>query len=550
MKISARQKKEIKTEPRDKLYTALTVALAATLALVVAYIIYVNFARYWDLLHYDLATDLAFIREAAAQGTLFPKGWLHLREIRLVHITTVALLVFKICGNLHLSYPIACSITLIINCCLYFYMMGYKKLRALPALSGLLALLAFFAFFIPFPSSDEFSIFTILFFTNCSYAPHLSTIFLTLGVYLRVKTRGSAYRINLILYFLLALTAFAQGVQSTRLLIGLYFPIFIFEAYSVLVKLSRGQSKGLLSGGAPVFSGICFVCACLGVLTGQALFRLGIVTTYYTGTNVDLSIVKNEDLFNRIGLYIREVFSSLGLRGGSGVFSINGVIYFGRLLCVAAMIAFARVILRKRGDHYILISILSLSFLCLSAALIFTQVEVAARHIFTIVLLMSVISYAIIERVLTLKSRIFTAASCFLLIIISLLAITTMSVEKNESLISVRQAVVDFINGQGLTIGYGTVWEAEVCSAMADYSFDVIPVDYDFTRTFKRGMTASRFFHSEERVFLITKGWMADNAANDARIGKILESGDRHDFNGGWVVYLFDYNPWHETAGR
>jgi len=513
------------------------------LSFVMGYIVYINFAYYWSHLHFDIATDLAFVREARVQGTLFPDGWLHLREVRLAHITSVVLLVYTITGNLHLSYPIAVSLMLLVNVCLFYYMVSFRKVSPLAVVMGVLSLLVLFAFM---NARQCLSIFTIL-FVNGSYALHLSAVLFTLGVYMRQKTREK--RVSIALWGLMAAVAFVQGVQSNRLLIGLYLPILLVELWPILMDLLDNKPFRLRQiEKSTMLAALGFSCALAGILFMQFLFRRGIVISYYTNAHVDLTLIVKREFGDRLLYFIHQATAAFGLRGGIRVFSLDGMVYFGRLfVLVVTLTAFSKMKagIGKANVDNVLVRVLFVSICCLSFVMLLTEMEIAARHIFTAVVWISVILVFVIDHFVRQKQWFLTAMACAAVCFISAAAMVTFPLAHNTAMIEDRQRVADFIVEQELTIGYGTIVEGETIAAVADFAFHAITIDDRTFYPIPRGVTMAQLHHEEERVFFISVGWLVQSEM--AR--EFLESGERHDFPGGWVVYIFEENPWRELHG-
>jgi hypothetical protein len=540
---------KIKTQLKsNELMKLLLIAVTALLTCVVGYIVYANFAYYETLLNSEMAEDLAFVREARSQGTLFPHEWLYTREIRLMHITSVILPFYVITNDIHLSYPLASSFMLLLNIGLFFYMLRYRKMNLLPIVTGLLTLIAFFA---AMGTGEVYPIFNIL-WLNSSYAVHLASILLTMGVYLRI--RGGVFdwnRKNITIFIITALTALGQGLQSDRLLIALYIPLFITEALFLISRKSNKPTK------SSFFVAVLFSFAFFGSMLIKALFSTETLITHFP-TSTGLSIIGNSELFSRLGYYTENLFHALGLIGGESLFSIEGLLYFGRMTSIIILIVIMRRISSSHkktvGDvtDRSAVTLLTASFIFSSVVMTFVRVEVelTSRYLFTVIILMSVMVSFTTDHLMKNKQHFFTCVTCLVVFVMSVSSLYALPLEKNETLINDRKAVVEFIRGTGLNYGYGVSWQGKVIEAVsyeADSSSNDFTMFYIFSNIHTlqhRGATLSQIRHTEDEVFLILSTVQANTAELTDDEGPTLALGERHDLNGGWTVYLFSHNPW------
>ena len=329
------------------LESGLTLLCFAVLSLIVGYIIYAQFAYHFSHLHTDIAADLRFVREARSQATLFPEGWFHLREVRLMHLTTPVLLFYFITDSLHLSYQLAVAFMLLANIALFYYMLSYKKIRLLPVLVGLISLLVLFAA-MPVSSTETFTIFDIL-FINSSYSLHLASIFFTIGAYMRLKTRG---KLHIVICIMILVVAFLQGFQSDRLLIALYAPLLFIELISVTRSIiaKRPVNKANI-----VFVGSMFLLSLGGAVLVKFLFSRGVLITDYTHAT-GLYMVSNTEIWYRMGLLSSALAYSFGAVGREGVFSIIGLLHFARLAAVALVAGIIAKIRLQRANNLSILS--------------------------------------------------------------------------------------------------------------------------------------------------------------------------------------------------
>lgn len=516
----------------------LTIAALFVLISVTAYVIFVGFSYYWDNMHSDIAGDLLFVREAAYQGSLFPYGWPHLQEMRLVHLTTIVLLFYWITGNIHLSYPLAVSFMLLVNMFLFYYMLSYRKRSMLPIILGFTVLLMFFS------NYSQFSLFSIL-FINGSLAISLSTVLLTIGIYMRIKTGVEHGRNTIIaLWTLSTVIAFAQGIQSTRMLIGLYFPLLVVECYPTIISIL--QNKGFdykKINKSTIFTIICFIGNLMGIALIHALINRGVVIVEYTLVTSGLRMIANARLWDQISRFIPQVFYALGLTGGVNVYSLSGVAYLGRFFFIITLpIILVKTSARNIKDN--IITRISLTSVCsLSIIMIITLTGIGERFMFTLTLFLSMMVIMVVEYFVENKRKVLICITCIFIFFMTAINVNTLGVERRELLIEDRQTVANFIIQEGFSIGYGSFWNGLVLAAVGDFEFDVIYINATTFATRPHGVTLERYNHNENRVFLVLTIGQTRDALDNARTRAILESGERHDFRGGWVVFTFDHNP-------
>ena len=517
------------------------VIVGFALMFIVRYIIHINFAYYWTFLHTEMATDLAFVREARNQRTLFPQGWLHLREVRLMHLTTPILLVYLITGNLHLSYPIASTIMLLTNISLFYWMLSYHKMDMLPKLVGLIVLLMFFA---TMHHEERYPMFSIL-FINSSYALHLSSMLFIIGSYMRLREQK---RLHIAIWILAGVVSFAQGFQSDRLLLALFAPLFLVEGYHFIVRLQESKKDKLW--GSSTFAMLCLLCSLAGAVLVKYLFRHDILITYYP-TASELYFVINRDAWGRIGYFVANLLFAVGILGGRDLFTVYGVLYFGRLAAIIILVMTMRKIYTKTSNDNPVIIILLLATIFSSIVMAFVSLEweITSRYLFPIIILFSVMAAIVIDCFLQNKQKIFAGLVCFGVLVGSTVSVYALPLYHRDSFIEDRWRVVEFIREEGLTVGYGSFWQSEVIAAKGNFDFNVMSLNHFTLQPQRRGVTQSVFYHEESRVFLITTGGELARIQGYPQFAA-LAYGERHNLSGGWVVVILEQNPWQQHPAQ
>ena len=540
-----------------------TVSAVLTLAIIMGFIIHINFSYYWDFFHSDIAADLAFIREAARSFSLFPEGWAHLNEMRFIYVTTVAIPFYWITGNVHLAYSLAVSVMLVINVFLFYYMVSFKRRNLLAVIVGVIIFLMLFSRY------NIFSVFSIL-FINGTLSTHLATIFLTLGVYLRIKYRSDeGFKWEKALWCITLLLSFAQGIQSTRMLIILYAPLLIVELLPILKSVNNKFNK--ISGRGLFYVVAAFLLNVGGILFINFLVNTGAVVLETASLTFGLNLVPTDQFIERIFQSITHLFSSFGLNGGVGLLSVDGLIFILRGGFIFLTLFLYRHIKKDASDQG-LVTVLTTTviFSVFSQALI--SIGMGERFNFTATALIATIFVVSFDDILkntqwnrspenSLRNfyagkleyralQVYLVGGLITIVLLgSVLSMNHLGVTRNSSLVADRQRVVDFLIDENLTVGYGAFWQGLAITGVANWEISVIPFHANHGvvgHPLRQGVAYNDFFHGEDRVFLIGATSHMDEAYDHHRMGPILEQGERHDLSGGWIVYIFDFNPWAE----
>jgi len=278
----------------------------------------------------------------------------------------------------------------------------------------------------------------------------------------------------------------------------------------------------------------------------SALVSSGSVIVVYTRTTTDLFIAPSIHIAEQFTLFLPEILSAMGLVGGHSVMSIGGIIYFARLLTIVALPLIIAKLLKITGKDLSMIRILLASVSCLAIVMIVVVIGSNERYLFTATLLLSVMFVIILEHFIENNRKTPAAIICVFVFAISGLSLGSLGVQRADLLKEDRQTVVDFIKAEGLTVGYGSFWHGPVLAAIADFEFSVIPLangDTPLAPPRHQGVTLSQFNHTEDRVFLVLPIFEDYAARQIEQEWQILITGTRHSFSGGWIVYIFDYNP-------
>jgi len=553
----------------------ITISIALMLGAFVIYVIGVNFSYYWFLLHSDIVGDLAFIREAASSFSFFPSGWAHLNEMRFIYITTPAILFYWITGNVHLAYSLAVSFMIVVNIALFYYMLSFKKRRIFVILTGAIMFLMFFSQY------TIFSLFSIL-FINGSLSTHLATVFLTLGVYLRIKNKSDGtFKGEKVLWVITLLLAFAQGIQAPRMFGMLYAPLLIVELFPILrssISSSNlnNSKQSEVNGASILYVILAFLLNGLGMFIINRLIANGTVIVE-AGITFRSTIAQTDLFIERLLDSVTTLLYSFGLIGGGGLFSSEGLILALRAGFILTIIFIYKSSQKDDVDRK-LVSVLVATVISSVVSQALTTIGVGERFNFTATSLMAVLFVIslssivesisdelssnqqdkydksireVLASILEMRNIRKFVACCGIIVVIlgSFLSMNNLGAERNYGSIEDRERIVEFLIEENLTVGYGAFWQGLVLNGVANWEVVVIPFRSNsgvVGRPLRQGVAYSDFFHNEDRVFLVGSTAHMDEAYDDDRMGSILEEGERHDFPGAWVVYIFDSNPWEE----
>lgn len=517
------------------------VSMVFALVMLVGYIIYINFSYYWDFLHSDIATDLAFIREAARQMSLFPTGWSQINEMRLIYITTPAILFYLITGNVHLAYSLATSFMFIVNIALFYYMISVEKRNIFATIGGIFVFLAFFS------RNSMFSIFSIL-FINGSLSTHLATIFLTIGVYLRVKfnteEESKGFKFLKILTILLA---FTQGIQSPRMIVAIYAPLLFVELLPLLSNVDKEEFK--INEKGVLYALIAFSFNGLGMVFVNYLVSHGVIAVAQIGRTTVLNIAHSSFFIDRTFSTANGVFEALGLFGNSEIFGTDGLVFVIRLAFLFVVLLLYKKIKKDALDKN-LVNLLFATVVFNFFAQALTFMGMGERFNFTLTSLIAVIFVLTFHHVVENLShyqpqKYIITGMVALLLSGAFLSLGDMRMERNPSLINYRLSVIDFLKEEGLTVGYGYFWQALSLAAFSDWEIQMISLNSGILGPpIPQGVSYDVFHHDEDRVFLLAPLHLIEDAYDYVWMRDLLLTGERHDFPWGWVIYIFDYNPW------
>jgi len=347
-----------------------------------------------------------------------------------------------------------------------------------------------------------------------------------------------------ILWFVSPMLALLQGVQSTRLLIALYLPLIIVECGPVMLDIIRDNGhENKLVKKSTIFTIVCAVCNLVGVSIITVLIRQGIVLVEFTLVTTYLRATGYRELWGWFSLAVPQLFASLGLQGNVVVYTVAGLVHFGRIFVIITFPIIMRKTFAWINEDKAIVQVLFASVCALSIAMVITITGVGERFLFTIVALMGVITVMVLDCLVRNKRYALTAIICVVLFSIIGGSAYALNIENQEELVANRQLVADFIVEQGLSIGYGSFWDALVLTAVGDFAFDVIAMDMETLTTRPFGSTMERFHHNEDRVFVVLTWWQESAMRANDRNRAIFETATHHYLRNGWNVYIFEQNP-------
>jgi hypothetical protein len=287
-----------------------------------------------------------------------------------------------------------------------------------------------------------------------------------------------------------------------------------------------------------------------GAVLVKIFFHTGVFIKLFEDNSAGLRIIGNNELLDRFGYFLDNLFHALGLLGGRDLISVSGFLYFIRLICIVVMIMLVRKIRKKTSPDNVagIVLLISAILSALTMTLIELEVDLTSRYLFPIMLLLGVTISVIVNYFISNKHMFFAVATCVIVLSVSMVNISSGSsfyVGRDLKLEEERKIVADFLVETGLPIGYGVAWQGKVLEPVADYQFTILHIFNSVDELQYRGVTLPQMYHDNDEVFLVLSAARADDALECEDERAILETGTRYDLaDDKWVVYLFGYNPW------
>ncbi len=235
-----------------KLFTAI---LSGSLLFLIYCIFAVNLSHYDYAMNSDIAGELLLSAEISETGQLLPDTWFSSTETRIISVPNLVAPIYSLTGNLILSAGIALNLFMILILLSAFYLAICFEID-----QKSLLLTIFLTLVLSLPSGD--TMLGVLFLSGGYYAIHTVLLFLTLGVFTRLRIDNEDKSIlNKTMIILTAVFSFLLGLQGTRGLLVIYGPLFLL---SLLLFAYDRFTKGISSYKHLIYSTLLLVLSYIG----------------------------------------------------------------------------------------------------------------------------------------------------------------------------------------------------------------------------------------------------------------------------------------------
>jgi len=256
------------------------------------------------------------------------------------------------------------------------------------------------------------------------------------------------------------------------------------------------------------------------------------------------------------------------LTGGVALFSYEGFMFVFRMGLLVLVFVLMRQLKRDASTNHLIFTLfVTLLFSVFAQA--FIAIGIGERFNFTATTFIAIVVVGAVDRLIKMSSvkdldvekaqvpvlsvsrvqlpKMVLFGLLGMLLVGTLMSLDTLGFYRQPNLQSDRETVVDFLQAEGLSRGYGAFWQAHGLTGVSDWEVVVIPFHSNLGimgQPLQQGVSHDDFFHGEERVFLVGSIDHFQEGYASPATAPLLSMGQRHDFDGGWVVYVFDFNPW------
>lgn len=396
--------------------------------------------EYHSWIYSDSSTTMVLASIIFKDKEILSTDWWYSTEFRVLNIEQLNAIGYALMGS-YLGarvFATICSYSILAASCCYLC-------RQLPELKNRMFILCGLMF-MPYSSSWLDTL-----FLSQYYIINISIIYFSLGSILRMR-RSCGRGLKILLIFLLSIASFLTGLQSVRMTVTLYVPLFIT---CFIVYLKHKDKSVLLP------SSIYLTASVIGYI-GNRLLE---ISDKYA-TSIDPGAVKFSPNFPVA--YLGKFFSIWGFN----VLSPCGCVI--SVCLIAASIYGAICILRKKDrDEFILLSFTVLLLAEFTVIYAFTDMGVAGRY--NIPIAVCFFPLALLGKVPEIHcavKRIVIAASVLLLLIHGTVVLTNPAFvypgadnrQKNEELL----AFLTILKDKNIHEGYTEIEESNVFTELSD----------------------------------------------------------------------------------
>lgn len=421
------------------------------------------------LLDADEASEMVLAQHLNEEGGILSRTWFYSTELRVINtqlIYKIGLYLFP--TNWHAARTFSVAVMMLILSASYLYL-------AYQAGLGKYGLWSAVALMMPF--STEYS-YTVLY--GSFYVPHISIMFLSLGLFLRVL-RSRTRIARLILLILSFFLAFASGLGGVRQFLVLYAPLFMTLFLLTLWHTIRaGKLREILtsqSGKAWLLSLALLMFCVLGVgVNSKILSRL---YTFEDYSDVSLNSI---DL-NRFWGYLDSWFQLMGYEGCVELKDITGLAAIcGLILCFLALLCLV-VILYKRKElssEERIVVLFSLVSLILNTFFYLLANNPMPRYLIPAVVMtfpVMVVGLRHLPQQNGFWVRACLAAALLCLFGQSLNYMYYHAFKDHGTILTEEEKAADWLTEHGYQQGYATYWNANSLVELSDGQLEIWEVD-------------------------------------------------------------------------
>lgn len=459
--------------------TGLLLFLATALLLVyLGVFAYLNLYKYTQHVDSDIAVDALLSREIWLEKDLTPDNWIASTERLVVGVPALAAPLYGLTGSLVKAMGIGCILTGFFLLLSIYYTLRRCQVSKLASVTALLALCA-----LPINGirndGQMVPFVTLLWFLFADYyAMHSICLFLCIAFTISLREDlafsagedASTRSRKLLRGFLwLFLTGLCGGLAlgGMRCLQVVILPLTVWECLLLFFESDQLSQK------LPKvrWKSTCFI---------FSLLLVGIAAKLYpTNVNYPMYIQDAKGMVTRLFSEVpAAVLECLGIAGNCTLTSFSALMQLG-IVAVIVLTLYGLVYLLKRDKisgrnrlsqpGRLLLGALSVSFLLTVGIEVLTNAEAAHNYFFTVWFVIITVLALLIDFYRE-KHSAFAGiiVSCICIFAICNLFYTYRDCITTTDNLEEYQEVIDYMDSQGISVGYGEFWDASRISVMTD----------------------------------------------------------------------------------
>ncbi len=442
---------------KEKLFNIiLNVIIFAELCAVAAFILQCT-EKYFQS---DMASAVLLAQEERAQMSLIPDNFIHSTGIMIFNINLLIAPLLGFFDNLIFCREIAVIIEVIIFAVVFLRVFKDKsdKYSDISKKIGVMVALLPVSYWVTFE----------YFYEAVYLAGAIKLIFI---IYLLKKVMAEENKKRYYAFLgLYAVTIFLVNIDSFRNYLFVVIPMILAIILVPLMEEKWNISQTLKRKKYMIVSAVTFVSGSLGILAYKILAR----TVLSESADSKAMFVASEDVFDKIGAVINNIFDLYGATGECYLMSLTAVV---RCICLVYMIfmvvVFPVIAVRKFNCFGNYKRIIITFVLCSNAVVIFTQIFTSLcetryllqLYINNIVLMVIVLPYMLSN--IKQKEVKYIFYACVLILVAMVQGkyfmsetVATAREEKAGVIKADEKELIEFLKEKDLTYGFATYWNA------------------------------------------------------------------------------------------